>query len=162
VVDPAAFLDAVIDQVPEEEGGRERVIIEAEGGSVRIDPARLGLVLQNLVLNALKFSAPPDAVVVRMASSPGHVTVDVVDRGIGIPTEDLATIFDRFRQVGRALRREREGVGIGLYIARRLAEAMGGTIEVSSVVGEGSTFRVVVPQLPVEPEDPAGVSSGTT
>src|SRR5439155_1005885 len=65
--------------------------------------------------------------------------------GAGIPPQDLPHIFERFHQAGEVLSREAEGAGLGLYITKRLVEAMGGTIDVSSTPGEGSTFRITLP-----------------
>jgi len=81
----------------------------------------------------------------------------VIDHGVGIAPEDLPNIFDRFHQAGPVLTREAEGAGLGLYITKRLVEAMGGTITVESRPGEGSTFRVRVPKdgVPGEVEAPA-------
>jgi signal transduction histidine kinase len=117
-----------------------------EPALVRIDPDRVEQILRNLVQNALKFSPPHEEVVVSARRTARGVDFEVVDRGVGIPADELANIFDRFHQAGDGGRREREGVGLGLYIAKRLLEEMGGEITVESTPGHGATFRIRIPQ----------------
>lgn len=115
------------------------------GHGVYGDRRRLEQALINLVANAQRFS--PDDVPVRVSvSRRGERTVwQVEDRGPGIPTADRDRLFERFF-VGRSDRSgPREGVGLGLPTALAIAQAHGGSIEVESLVGEGSTFRLIVP-----------------
>jgi signal transduction histidine kinase len=72
------------------------------------------------------------------------VTLSVTDQGVGIPAEDLPRIFERFYRVGGQANR-RPGTGIGLAIVKEFTEAQGGRIEVTSTVGEGTTFTVILP-----------------
>ena len=109
-----------------------------------VDSDRFLQVLANLLGNALKFTPPGGRVTVRGERAGEWVRVIISDTGEGIPSEQLATIFDRFAQ-GR--RRDRRGLGLGLYIARRIIEAQGGKIEVDSTVGQGSAFSFTVPGL---------------
>ena len=85
------------------------------------------------------------AVLVSATSS--HVVIEVRDRGPGIPVEEQARIFDRFYRVESGLTRTTGGTGLGLYIAKRLVEQMGGTMSVRSAGGEGSAFRVTLPRI---------------
>ena len=78
-------------------------------------------------------------------NSGGRVVLAVRDTGIGIPASDLARIFERFYRVARSRDRREGGTGLGLAIAKHLTQAMGGTIEVESVVGIGTTFRIAFP-----------------
>ena len=115
----------------------------------RFDPDRVRQVLHNLIENAVKFS-PPGVPVTLGAEAPDRVLeFTVVDRGAGIPREELSRIFERFHQVGDPMTREQNGVGLGLYISKRIVDEMGGEIRVSSEVGEGTTFRVRLPHRPV-------------
>ncbi len=107
------------------------------------DAERLERVVVNLLTNALKYSAPGSEVAVRFASELGTVTIDVEDHGSGIAPEDVPHLFERYFRSSRAFRFE--GMGLGLYTAKMLAEAHGGTIEVTSVAGQGSVFRVRLP-----------------
>jgi signal transduction histidine kinase/DNA-binding response OmpR family regulator len=108
--------------------------------SVLADRGRFRQVLYNLLSNAIKFT--PEGGSVRLAAAAaddGQVVVSVTDTGVGIAVDDLATIFDEFRQVGSERSRE-GGTGLGLALTRRLVEAHGGRIGVASVLGEGTTF----------------------
>ncbi|UFN46785.1 sensor histidine kinase [Nocardioides okcheonensis] len=114
------------------------------------DPLRLQQVLGNLLDNAVKFT-PSGSVGIRVATlgaDPGLETLvlfSVTDTGIGIPADRLAAVFESFTQVDGSPTRPYEGSGLGLTISRRLVQAMGGTLEVRSTPGEGSTFEVTVP-----------------
>lgn len=129
-----------------DQAGRISLNGPEEPATVRIDPDRVEQVLRNLVQNALKFSPPDEQVTVSARRPPGGVNFEVADRGVGIPPDEIANIFDRFHQAGNGGRREREGVGLGLYIAKRLLEEMGGEITVESAPGQGATFRIRIPQ----------------
>lgn len=107
------------------------------------DPARLERVLVNLLSNALKYSPPESAVEVVLGPVSEGVQIAVADRGVGISPEDVPLLFQRFfRARGN---RQPEGLGLGLYITRRLVEAHGGRVEVESLLGQGTTFRVLLP-----------------
>jgi PAS domain S-box-containing protein len=110
------------------------------------DRARLGRALGNLVGNAIKYGAraPID---IELAANEGAVEITVRDRGIGVTEEDRSRIFGRFE---RAVPHSHYGgLGLGLYIARQIVEAHGGTIDVESVPREGATFVVRLPRLSV-------------
>jgi signal transduction histidine kinase len=126
----------------------ERVRLE-EGpnapSTVTVDAHRLVQILTNLTHNATKFSPPDEPVVLRWsAPAEGTVVFEVVDRGEGIPPQELELIFERFRQRGDH-RTHSEGFGLGLYITKLLTEAMGGWITVASALGGGTTFTVTLP-----------------
>ncbi len=129
-------------------------------GRMVADPNRLIQVLTNLVHNAVKFSAAGAEVVLRWRTPvEGTVAFDVVDRGAGVPESDVGRIFERFHQRESSLVHT-EGFGLGLYISKLLTEAMGGWIDVTSVVGEGSRFTVTLPTAralpaPARPSAPA-------
>jgi signal transduction histidine kinase len=111
--------------------------------AVRGDPLRLRQVLTNLIDNAVKYSPEGEPVEVRVSAVNGHATIEVVDHGGGIAREDQQLIFEKFGRVrGTSFK---PGTGLGLYIARAIAEAHGGTLEVRSEPGEGSTFALNLP-----------------
>lgn len=110
---------------------------------VDADPARVEQVLLILLDNALRHTPEGGRVRVIVGSSEGDGTVAIADSGEGIPSEDQEVVFDRFYR--RDASRSRPGAGLGLAIARGLAAAHGGSIELRSVVGEGSTFTVRLP-----------------
>lgn len=115
--------------------------------TVSTDPDRFRQVLMNLVSNAIKFTTTGGvkvlAELVADAAVP-HVVVQVIDTGIGIPTDKLDTIFDPFIQADNSVTRQFGGTGLGLTISRRIAQSLGGGISVSSEVGKGSTFTVTI------------------
>ena len=113
---------------------------------VRADVTRLRQIMFNLVSNALKFTAA-GGVTIRLDydRDAQMLRCAVRDTGIGIPPESLGRIFERFQQADSSVTRRYGGTGLGLVISRQLAEAMGGTLTVTSQVGEGSTFELSLP-----------------
>ena len=114
------------------------------------DSDRIKQLLLNLVTNGLKYTPPGGEVTLSMNRQNGWVMVDVCDTGIGIPSDDLPNIFDRFYRVDKARARAMGGTGLGLSIAKWIAEAHGGDLTVTSMVDQGSTFTLT---LPVAPSD---------
>lgn len=136
----AAFADRLRKQTEVE----VRWEVEPQLPVLRTDRAKLEVVVTNLIANALKFTQH-GSVTVRAQKRDKGVEVTVVDTGIGIPQEALPIIFEPFRQLSGTPARRYRGVGLGLYIARRFIELLGGTIGVESTLGEGSTFRIWIP-----------------
>jgi signal transduction histidine kinase len=118
---------------------------------VLADPDRLDRILTNLVGNALKYS--PGRVVVQAESEGPEVRVSVTDKGPGIGADDLPRVFDRYY---RGQRHEGEGLGLGLYIVRKLVEAHGGKIWAQSRPGAGSVFTFTLPATGGEQRAPRG------
>ncbi|GAB4475441.1 MAG: hybrid sensor histidine kinase/response regulator [Anaerolineae bacterium] len=110
-------------------------------------------IFHRLIDNAIKFSPPGGRVWVRASQQDGVVAVEVRDQGVGIPLEQQHRLFDRLTQIDREWQEQR-GVGLGLAIADRLARLHGGTIEVESTPGQGSTFTVTLPLASVEGDEP--------
>ncbi|MBV8234659.1 MAG: PAS domain S-box protein [Acidimicrobiia bacterium] len=112
-------------------------------------------IVSNLVSNAVKYSAEPELVEVTVKPALDHIGVIVVDHGCGIPAHELERVFERFHRVRET--GTQTGTGLGLYIARQLAEQVGGRVTVTSVVGHGSRFTVELPAavrvLDVRPPD---------
>jgi PAS domain S-box-containing protein len=125
--------------------GRVRLELGDRPVPVLCDPLRGRQVVVNLVTNALKYSAADQPVVVAVDVRDGDARVSVTDRGRGIPADQLTRVFDKFHRVEDPLRMTTSGTGLGLYIARQLAEAMQGDVTVRSVLGSGSTFVFHLP-----------------
>jgi signal transduction histidine kinase len=128
----------------QEEAGLSFVWQSAPDLQVHTDPAKLKLVLKNLIGNAIKFTERGTVMLNARASDRG-VEIAVTDTGIGIPPEAVEIIFEPYRQADSSSTCSHGGVGLGLYIVRRLLDMLGGTIRVESEVGRGSTFRVWLP-----------------
>jgi PAS domain S-box-containing protein len=118
---------------------------EAAGIDIVTDPRRVQQILLNLISNALKFGrgAPVE---VTCTATEDEVAIAVADQGVGIPADELGRIFEEFIQLPNA---NAGGTGLGLPISQRLARLLGGRLEVDSVPGEGSTFRLRLPRRAV-------------
>jgi two-component system, OmpR family, sensor histidine kinase VicK len=114
-------------------------------GRVRIDRARVEQTVLNLVDNAAKYGSTGDLIALTSTVTSGELRIEVADKGPGIPQEALAHIFDRFYRVHGAPAPKRGGTGLGLPIAKTIAEAHGGRIEAKSRVGEGTTMSLHIP-----------------
>ncbi len=108
------------------------------------DRTRVKQVLLNLLSNAVKFT-PSGSIRVRAKNVESGVEVAVVDTGIGIPEEEIGTIFEDFRQLDQTATREYGGTGLGLSITEKLLGLLGGSIRVTSRAGEGSVFTFRLP-----------------
>ncbi|NCD32078.1 MAG: response regulator [Spartobacteria bacterium] len=125
------------------------------------DPTRIGQILQNITSNALKFTNEGSVRIdvsmeneIAHASETARIHFDVVDTGIGIPTDKTALIFEKFTQLDNASARGRSGVGLGLAIAHELVEIMHGSIQASSAgMGQGSTVSFSIPLTVAGDED---------
>jgi two-component system, OmpR family, phosphate regulon sensor histidine kinase PhoR len=106
---------------------------------------RLEQVFVNLLDNAVKFNRPNGEVQVEMRSANGRIRILIGDTGIGIPSEDLPRIFERFYRADKARSRAMGGTGLGLSIVKHAVEQMGGTVLVHSRLGEGSEFTIELP-----------------
>jgi signal transduction histidine kinase len=143
-------IDLLLAEIKEEIGADTEkkgltVIWKAEPGlHIRTDPARLKVIIKNIIGNAVKFTEK-GGVTVDLHTWNRGIEFDVTDTGIGIALEDMEIIFEPFRQVENPLTRQHGGAGLGLYMVKRLLEFLGGTITVESEVGRGSTFRVRIP-----------------
>jgi signal transduction histidine kinase len=114
------------------------------------DPLRVRQVVINLLSNAAKFTARGRVEAELAAHDDEHFRIIVRDTGIGIEERSLPIIFERFRQVDGSMTRAASGVGLGLSIVRQIVDLLGGEIEVTSKVGEGSTFTVTLPLIAPE------------
>ena len=135
-----------------------RLELELPAGPLEVDgdPLRLVQVLANLISNAHKYSPATQPVRLRVWRDNGWALASVADRGRGIPREELDRVFEKFHRVEDPMTMTTGGTGLGLYIARELARAMGGEIEASSAPRRGSTFTVRLPlaRRPDGVEDP--------
>jgi len=147
VVDPAAALDAVsavIAPLAHQKGLEFHAVTVDTLPPIHTDPEKLRQVLVNLAGNAVKFT-DRGSVFVTAVPAGRELRFQVRDTGMGITQEDQVRLFHPFTQLDAGLTRRYGGTGLGLYISRRLAELLGGRIELESVPGNGSTFTLVLP-----------------
>jgi len=144
-VDLAALVG---DSVESATVGQDEVRVRAEVATmlprIRGDRARLRQVLSNLIDNAVKYSPAGGEVEVRAYQEDGRILVDVRDRGPGVPAEDQGLIFEKFGRVATG-GHTKPGTGLGLFIARSIAEAHGGRLAVESAPGNGAVFTLELP-----------------
>jgi two-component system sensor histidine kinase BaeS len=115
-----------------------------------VDPVRFRQIAGNLLTNAIRHTPPGGRVEVRAYARAGDLIVEVADTGEGIAAADLPHVFDRFWRADRARARATGGSGLGLSIARKLAQAHGGDVTAASTLGAGSTFTVRLPAAPAD------------
>ncbi len=113
--------------------------------TVRMNPALVEQAVINLVDNAVKYSEPGAQVTVHSERSGGEVLISVSDTGIGIERKHLPRLFERFYRADKARSRSLGGTGLGLAIVKHIAQAHGGSVEVDSTPGKGSTFTIHIP-----------------
>jgi signal transduction histidine kinase len=123
---------------------RVQTVVREPLPAVRGDRERLRQLLLNLVSNAAKYTDSGDEIEVRAGAEDGHVVVSVVDHGPGIPIDQQRLIFEKFGRVNSG-GRSKPGAGLGLFIARSIAEAHGGTLDVQSQTGRGTAFTFRIP-----------------
>jgi signal transduction histidine kinase len=141
--DIAALVGGVARSASFEAGGRSVDVSVPRHLVLDVDPELLRPALTNVVRNALAYSPPSARVEVGAREDDGHLVVDVNDHGPGLTATEREAIFDRF--VRGAAGHNRRGAGLGLFIARRMVETHGGSVEVESEEGIGTTFTIRVP-----------------
>lgn len=124
-----------------------RPVLDLKPGisSIKADEHDMGLALKSLLDNAIQYTPSTGSIILRTYQAEDQVVAEIQDTGLGIPSEDLPYIFERFYKVNKSRTGDGSGAGLGLSIAQRVVQMHGGRIEVSSVLGEGSTFRVILP-----------------
>ena len=119
--------------------------VEGQDVYVCADPTDVAVALDNLLDNAVAYTER-GGVTIRVSADPSWVTLAVTDTGVGIPAEDLPRVFERFYRVDRSRARMTGGTGLGLSLVRHIAERSGGSVEIESKPGVGSTVTLVLPR----------------
>ena len=146
----SVFVPGIVDSVRHlGEVKNLRIVAEKEKEAIIVDgdPNRMEKVLLNLLSNAIKFTPKGGKIIVRSRANGSRAIVEVEDNGIGIASEELPRIFDRFHQVDGSSTRNFQGVGIGLALARELVEKHEGRLTAKSEVGKGTTFTIELPLM---------------
>jgi len=112
---------------------------------IKADPKYLPMVVENLITNAIKYSKKRAVINVSLRKLSGEVQIKVIDRGVGIPEDELRAIFEKFSHASNEANADGNGTGIGLYLANQIINLHRGTITVKSTVGKGSEFTVHLP-----------------
>ncbi len=110
-----------------------------------VDPDKIERIILNLLSNAIKFTGSGGNIYVNIKDCKDSITISVKDTGIGIPQDKIENIFERFVQVDKTLRRNKEGSGIGLYLVKSFVNMHEGNIDIQSVIGKGSEFIINIP-----------------
>lgn len=126
-----------------------------------VDPDHLREVIDNLIENAIKYT-PSGEVAIDVSGDDSHISISVKDSGIGIPAEDIPHLFQKFYRVDNSDTREIGGTGLGLYLCRRLAENMSGSLRVESEYKKGSTFFLDLPRTSADEASRKVSSTSTT
>jgi CheY-like chemotaxis protein/two-component sensor histidine kinase len=153
-VDLAAVVESAIASVRPSANAKEirlRAILDPLVGPVSGDPNRLQQIVWNLLSNAIKFTPKSGTVETRLQRVNSHLEISVNDTGIGIKTEFLPYVFERFRQADASTTRKFGGLGLGLSIVKQLVELHGGSVTARSAgEGQGATFVVSFPLAPIQ------------
>ncbi|RYZ35130.1 MAG: response regulator, partial [Myxococcaceae bacterium] len=123
------------------------VHVDPEAHEVRTDALKLRQIMLNLLSNAAKFTDTGEVALTVVPAGSGEMLMTVEDTGVGIPADQLPFIFEKFRQVDGSTTRKVGGTGLGLAIVRELSRVLGGTVDVTSTLGRGSTFTVRLPDV---------------
>jgi signal transduction histidine kinase len=127
--------------------GRRVSVVTPGAVTINVDPDRISTVLRNLVDNALKYSAEGTPVDLRVMRADNGGRIEVRDHGVGIPPGELAHVFEPFYRVDKSRTRKTGGFGLGLSLCKRIVEAHGGTISISSEPKVGTTVTVFLPDF---------------
>ncbi len=144
-VDAGEVLSALVAAQPADQCHEFRLVVPEEPVVVFGDAGMLRLALEHLLSNAIKFSPDGGPVTIGVRQVPGEVEIWVADEGIGIPSDQLERLFEPLTQGDMTSTRQFGGVGLGLHIVRRIAEAHDGRVRAASVPGSGSTFTISIP-----------------
>ncbi|MPZ46537.1 MAG: response regulator [Betaproteobacteria bacterium] len=146
---PALAVEAALDSAQpaaDAKGLRLEKIIDPKAGPIMGDPSRLQQIVWNLLSNAIKFTSKGGKIQVVLQRVNSHIEISIADTGIGISSEFLPHVFDRFRQADAGSARRHGGLGLGLAIAKQLVELHGGSLRAASLgEGQGSTFTIAFP-----------------
>jgi len=144
--DPIQAVVQALSEVAVVRGIGLQSFVPADSVDLRFDRERIIQLLTNLIGNALKFTPGGGAVSVRLAEDEEQATIEVGDSGAGIQADELPRIFERFYRGTNTGDARASGSGLGLAIVRSIVDMHGGEIEVASVVGEGTVFRIMLPR----------------
>jgi len=152
-VDAAALVHDCIqryEKLLEEKAIRLSVAAPPGGAPLMGDPAKLGRIVQNLLHNAIKFTPANQKIDVKIANAPqrGAVEIEIADTGAGMPEQHIDRMFQPFQQMDSSMRRQFSGLGLGLAVARRLTDFVGGSLRIQSRQDIGTHVLLSIPSQP--------------
>jgi two-component system phosphate regulon sensor histidine kinase PhoR len=150
VISVRGVLESAVATLDSEARARDVQLIRDDVQNAFVSGSRLRLeqALLNLMANAIKFNRPGGEVRVSAREVDGRIEIQIADTGVGIPSQDLPRIFERFYRVDKARSRAVGGTGLGLSIVKHVVERMNGHVSVESQLGRGSTFTLLLPSVP--------------
>jgi signal transduction histidine kinase len=154
-----ADLDAVVSSLAAAKDVEYHCDVPPHGVFTRTDPDKLRQILINLLSNAVKFTPAGGRIKISCAASENTVSISVEDTGPGIPSDKVDAVFEPFVQLDRGLTRTTEGTGLGLAISRGLARGMGAEITLTTELGKGSTFTLMLPLVRIRSTPAGGVKA---
>jgi len=162
--DPRELLTSIADQnapAASAKGLKFEIGLTGHVGQVESDPHRIRQIVNNLVTNAIRYTEK-GTVLLQLVQWPTALSIVVSDTGPGVPQAQLPLMFKEFTQLDGSRTRRFEGAGMGLAIVQGLVDLFGGTVHVESKVGEGTTFKVTIPVVPVEDYSAPDVQAETS
>lgn len=149
IADERVDLNAVLRDVIELHAAERAIELESDVDEpiVRGDQGRLKQAFENLIRNAIKYSPNGEPVRVKLSMDGEAIVISIADRGIGIPSDEIASLFDRFTRGSNARKAKISGTGIGLFIVKTIVDRHGGRIAVASTGDAGSVFEVRLPSV---------------
>ena len=151
--DAGAIVRARAESIRPDDRHELRLEIPDEPVMLLCDPVQLGLAVKNVLANAIKYSPDGGTITVTVGRVGDDVRISIADQGLGIAPDEMSRVFDLFTQLDMSTTRRFGGLGMGLYLTKRIVEAHDGHIEVSSIPSVGSVFSLVLPAAP--PDGPA-------
>ena len=152
-VDIGAFVAKLVVDHQEKAGSRQISLeqkIQTNGKLITLDKERLAIAIANVVDNAIDYSPTGSSIMVRAEATSTGANISVTDHGIGVAPGEQAKLFVKFYRAENAKRVRTSGTGLGLYLAKHIVEAHGGSISCASKEGEGSTFTINLPDKPMD------------
>ncbi|EJP6472631.1 PAS domain S-box protein [Clostridium sporogenes] len=120
---------------------------DVEEKIIAVDPDKIERIILNLLSNAIKFTSPEGNIFVNIKDAEEHVHIHVKDTGVGIPSDKLESIFERFFQIDKTLKKNKEGTGIGLHLVKSFVEMHKGEVTINSELGKGTEFIIKLPAI---------------
>jgi signal transduction histidine kinase len=148
VIDVVSLLHSIIEELmPQYRASERSVTLSTRFRQLycKVDPSLMRMVVENIVDNARKYSQPETQIVISLSHTDNQVHIAITDNGVGMSNDDTKKLFQKFTRIDNPLSSIAGGSGLGLYLSYKLVMMHGGKIKVTSKIGEGSTFTIMLP-----------------